>query len=244
MGKILYHGANEKSGLAILKDGFIDPKGTELKFGDRKTALRPQDGKVYMTHSIQYATIYAIGGNVIGNNSYPSEQELEKNGRYCYIFEFNEDDLKEENIHADEDGIGMALHLYFTNAKESEDFDVSKFKDPLFGKIVALATSYLTSAQLKNLKEQFCDYSWFAKAGKKLMNHLTPEMTKLLINGGAHVAHSGKAYIVKAYKFDRKKNKLLKPDASNIFELSREIKVKKRKINESFSFETFLKNMI
>ena len=29
MGKVLFHGANEASGQAILKDGFVDPKGTD-----------------------------------------------------------------------------------------------------------------------------------------------------------------------------------------------------------------------
>ena len=78
MGKILYHGTNESAGKAILKDGFIDPKGTEIKYGDRKSSLRPQAGKVYMSHSIEYATIYAIGANMIGDEAWPREQDIEK----------------------------------------------------------------------------------------------------------------------------------------------------------------------
>lgn len=240
MGKILYHGTKESSGKAILKDGFIDPKGTEIKYGDRKSALRPQEGKVYMSHSIEYATIYALGGAIIGNDKYPNEAELEKNGRYCYIFEFDQDDLDEDNIHADEDGIGELLHYYFTKETKSNKYDLSKFKDPLFSRIAALARSNLTAPQIKNLSKEFCDYDWFAKAGKKLMPHMTKEMSKLLIDMGAHTAHTGKAYIKRAYKFDRKKNKLLKPDASNVLELSREIKVKPRKLKEAITFAEFL----
>ena len=86
MGKILYHGTNESAGKAILKDGFIDPKGTEIKYGDRKSSLRPQAGKVYMSHSIEYATIYAIGANMIGNEALPSEQDIEKKMEDIAIF--------------------------------------------------------------------------------------------------------------------------------------------------------------
>lgn len=240
MGKILYHGTKESSGKAILKDGFIDPKGTEIKYGDKNPALRPQAGKVYMSHSIRYATIYAIGANMIGDESWPREQNLEKEGRYCYIFEFDEDDLKEENIHPDEDGIGEILHAYFRKDTEHSEYDLSKFKNPLFSRIATLARSKLTAPQLRNLTAKYCDYDWYAKAGKKLMPHLTPEMSKLLIEMGAHTAHTGKAYIKRAYKFDRKKNKLLKPDASNILELSREIKVKPRKLKEAITFAEFL----
>ena len=244
MGKILYHGTNESAGKAILKDGFIDPKGTEIKYGDRKSSLRPQAGKVYMSHSIEYATIYAIGANMIGNEAWPSEQDIEKNGRYCYIFEFDQDDLTEENIHPDEDGIGEILHLYFTKNKENNTYDTSKFNSSLFSKIVALARDKLTGPQLTNLSHRFCEYSWFAKAGKKLMPYLTTEMSNLLIDMGAHTAHTGKAYIKRAYKFDRKKNKLLKSDASNIFELSLEVKVKTRKLKESFTFSDFIRSLI
>ena len=242
MGKILYHGTKESSGKAILKDGFIDPKGTEIKYGDRKSSLRPQSNKVYMSHSIRYATIYAIGADMIGDESYPSEQDFEKAGRYCYIFEFDEDDLKEENIHPDEDCIGELLQLYFRKETEHNKYDLSKFENPLFSRIVALARNILTEPQLRNLTAIYCDYDWYAKAGKKLIPHLTPEMSKLLIEMGAHTAHTGKVYIKRAYKFDRKKNKLLKPDASNILELSLEIKVKPRKLKESYkvSFADFL----
>lgn len=240
MSNTLYHGTKEESGKLILKDGFIDPKGTEIKYGDRKSSLRPQEGKVYMTHSIEYATIYALGGAIIGSDSYPSEQELEKNGRYCYIFEFDQDELDGDNVHADEDNIGMALHYYYTNYSESNELDMSKSNTPVFKSFARLAEQKLTAAQLKNLKSSLCDYDWFAKSGKKLMPFMTTEMTKLLIEMGSNTAHSGKVYIKRAYKFDRKKNKLLKPDASNILELSKEIKVKPRKLKESFTFADFL----
>lgn len=237
MGKVLYHGTKESSGLAILKDGFIDPKGTEIKYGDKNPTLRPQQGKVYMSHSLEYATIYAIGANMIGSDSFPSDAEMEKYGRYCYIFEFDEDELKEDAIHPDEDNIGEILHNHFTSDKYKDSMN-----NPDFRAFVRLAEQKLTAPQLRNLKSKFCDYDWFAKAGKKLMSFLTPSMTKYLIHElGAHTAHSGKVYIKRAFKFDRKKNKMLKSDASNILELSREIKVKKpKKVNESLTFESFL----
>lgn len=243
MSKILYHGTKEESGKLILKDGFIDPKGTEIKYGDRKPSLRPQGGKVYMTHSIQYATIYAIGANMIGHDDYPSDSDIEKHGRYCYVFEFDQDELDDDMVHPDEDNIGELLHLYYNNETEWNGYDLSKIKSSEFRAIVNLAERKLTEPQLRNLKSKFTDYDWYAKSGKRLMPHLTPSMIKLLISMGAHTAHSGKVYIKRAFKFDRKKNKLLKPDASNFFELAREIKVKPRKVKtlkESFTFERFL----
>lgn len=241
MGKILYHGTNENAGKLILKDGFIDPKGTEIKYGDKTSALRPQDGKVYLTNSIKYATIYAIGANMIGHDDYPNDKQIERDGRYCYIFEFDQDDLNEDNIHPDEDCIGELLHMYFNNDNDSGEYDTSGFKTATFRSMASLAKRVLTKPQIRELESKYCDYDWYAKAGKKLMPHLSKDMIKLLIDMGAHTAHSGKAYIKRAYKFDRKKNKLLKKDASNIIELSREIKVKpKKKINENFTFAAFL----
>ena len=68
VSKIYYHGTStDEAANGILKNGISVPDLTS-----RSGALRPVDGKVYITPSIKYAYIYGLGGDMAGTD-YPTK---------------------------------------------------------------------------------------------------------------------------------------------------------------------------
>ena len=99
-----YHGtANSSSGLQILEQGLVIPPEEKTM---QKNFMKPVVGKVYLTPSIQYAIIYALGGDMAGHDLPPNW--LVKEGRYGYLFQINGIDL--EDVQPDEDSVGEILY--------------------------------------------------------------------------------------------------------------------------------------
>jgi len=60
--KIYYHGTSSENGEKILKEGIKSPEIIH------RARLTPIKGKQYITTSLRYAIIYAIGGDMIGDD--------------------------------------------------------------------------------------------------------------------------------------------------------------------------------
>lgn len=193
--KIYYHGTDsDKAAQGILKKGISPPDLTT-----RKGYLRPVEGKVYITTNLEYATIYAIGGNMIGSDHILSGWDKDPT---AYIFVIDGKQLKD--IQPDEDSIGEMIY------KQNPEW------------LYRLANRNFTSSTMKKIMDG--EYEYWAKAGKVLNKKMTDQEKLQLIDLGAHIAHTGNLKPKEAWAMPKTDNKLLKKDASNFFKIAKRIK--------------------
>lgn len=195
--KTFYHGTTTKeSADSILKNG-IQPPNLE----NRKGLLKPVEGKVYVTHDIGYAQIYALGGDIAGHTDPYSKKRY---GQHGYVFKFAGDKLKD--VQPDEDSIGEM---------------VGNGKGPNW--LHRMASTHLAASTIRKAKEG--EYDYYAKVGKVLVKRMSdPQKLELITHHGAHIAHHGPIIPDEAYRIDRDKTHLLKRDGSNFFEHAERIK--------------------
>ena len=207
MKKVYYHGtAFEKAGLAILKRG-IEPGdlATPEKYTGMKN-LVPVSGKVYITPSLHYAQIYAIGGDFAGE-----EEPIELNGQeFGYLFSINGSDLVD--VQPDEDSVGEMV---------MKELNIPG-KNPVISRVADIVSTTLSARDLKKLK--YGEYGMYAHAGKKVMSKLSDSEKIELIAAGAHIAHHGKLIPSGAWKIDLIHIENLKRDGSNFFDYAEKIK--------------------
>lgn len=214
LNKKYYHGTSiEAFGESILKEGIKVPDLTL-----RKGKLKPVDGKVYITPYLFYAQIYAIGGDIAGNNYSPSAYEQEHAGRYGWVFVIDGNQLKD--IQPDEDSVGDMLY-YLLNPQYIEKQTHYSLDGADW--LVELAKTYLTALQFQKVK-RYDDYGDLAMAGKKLISRMTDNEKLELIDRGAHIAHTGNLIPSEAWKIDKFNVIDLKKDGSNFFEVADRIK--------------------
>jgi hypothetical protein len=186
---VYYHGtADSKAAKNIFRKGVMPDAIV------RKGFLKPVTGKVYITSSIAYALIYALGGDMAGSKS--STYLIDRYGRYGYVFVIKGADLKD--IQPDEDSIGeMISKVDWLNS---------------------LAQQHLTPNIYKRAMED--EYMYWAKAGKKLVDLMSDDQKLALIDAGAHIAHTGGLIPTEVWQVDRKKLAEFKRDGSNFFDIA------------------------
>lgn len=228
-----YHGSSQKGGEGILSTGMIRPGNTEIKRGKSAT---PIIERTYLTPSIRYATIYAIGGNFIGNESYPDTRELEREGKYCYVFVVNKLDGKDVII--DEDAVGEVLHYSMQKLRNPDKYKNYEYDEwsesDYIGKWLensdALLSSFankchyiLTPLQFEKVR-RYDDILHLIIAGKKITKVLDPYYVDLLMKAGCPFSVKGEIKFDEAWKLDRTLNYRLKRDASNFFQVAERIR--------------------
>lgn len=162
----------------IMQTGIIKPGS--LKQG--RTQLAPVAGRGYATSDIEYALIYALGGNVAGSELSDSMRDfLLRKGRYGYIFEIDPESLGD--IQPDEDWIGEAID------------------DQKYPWLDRMAERHLTKYQLQKVKSG--EYAYWAQAGKKIAPHLSSEQIIEMIRDGAHIANFGDMKIKNTWILDK-----------------------------------------
>lgn len=192
-GGVFYHGTrNEEAAKGIQSKGLLPDQVVSKGF------LKPVEGKVYITPSIRYALIYALGGDVAGSASYKYRSG---DGRFGYVFVVPGSELKD--IQPDEDSIGEMVHYnkiaWLTN----------------------LAKSKLTSNILKKVMEG--GYMYWSKAGKRLVSLMSDGQKLNLIEAGAHIAHTGALKPSEVWQVDRERTPEFSRDGSNFFEVATRI---------------------
>ena len=218
--KVYYHGTDLANAQKIIKDG-IDPDATNLKYGEKKSWLRPQAGSVYLTSSLKYAVIYAIGGDFLGHSV---EGARIKDG---IVFRIDGSSLSD--ISPDEDQVGQILHLALSAKPEEIEKYYYPGKSQLFAspEMEALrktAARVLTKIQLGNMSSKWgkgSEIHYQANVGKKLSKYLPDYLKHFLIDIGSHVAHKGKITPSAAWIIHRNDVPKLKEDASNFFDFAK-----------------------
>lgn len=210
--KTYYHGTStENAAKSIIRNG-IEPGQITIS----RAKLAPVAGKVYVTPKLNYAIIYAIGGDLAGSDI--SNWDQVKKEPYGYVFETSGSELND--IEPDEDSIGGWLHDNTKNGAfhptNVEDIDLKKM---VYHNIKHAMTPKQYNDSIDGL------YTAWASGGKRALTKLSDHDKLLLIKWGAHVAHHGNIKPNKVYKFEKIKAKLLNRDGSNFFELAEEIKL-------------------
>lgn len=191
-----WHGTPD-SGRAsgILRDG-IAPQSLE----GRKGFLAPVKGMVYLTPSLQYAIIYALGGDMAGHSVPPSF--MAKDGPTGYVFKVDRNDLTGA-VQPDEDSVGEAIYR------------------KKFWWLNDMASRIVAPSRMSRLMAG--EYAYFASVGKQVMPHLTEEHKKAILSEGGHVAHRGAVKPSEAWEIDKRRSQELRPDGSNFFEIASQI---------------------
>jgi hypothetical protein len=192
--KMVYHGTTSRAAaLGIAKNGIVSPEPPK-----KSNEMTPVEGKVYVTPHINYAQIYAMGGDVAGSNYQMQHHQHE---HYGYVFGVHGHKLKD--VQPDEDSVGEAVY------KKSHPW------------LSSMAKEKLHPTTHKNIMEG--EYGAWAKGGKQLVKKMSDSQKTSLIDSGAHIAHAGTLKPDAVYRIHKDKIPLLKKDGSNFFEHAEKI---------------------
>jgi hypothetical protein len=205
--KTWYHGTTKAD---FARDIYLNGlKPPEIDHPKRHMA--PIPGRVYLTHDLSYAMIYALGANMVGDkliNTYWTDQLSKPGGRYGYVFSVRGDDLKD--IYPDEDSIGELVTQLLRD----------KTLEPHW--LRSLAQQRCTDLQLESLRQG--DSMTQARVGKKLLKFMSLDLVIGLIRRGTHISHVGNVPISKCWRYDRFDNVKYRKDGSNFIDLAFEVK--------------------
>ena len=218
--KIYYHGTDtEEKAKSIMAHG-LDPAKTLIKYEKNpKSNFAPQEGSVYITPHLDYAMIYAIGGNMAGHDC---TRDIPRYGQFAFVFEISGRDLVD--ITPDEDSIGEFLCRYWSTSdyykNKYPEFFEKDAKLNVMRRVANLALQKLTEPQRRRIKDGESEY--WAKGGKRSLPYLSDDLKFGLIELGAHIAHKGPIKVTKCFKFDRADVIKMKKDGSNFFDYTKE----------------------
>lgn len=232
-----YHGtSNISAAKQIMRHG-INPG----EVAQRRSYLSPMAGKVYLTQTLSYAIIYALGGDIAGHDLPANFRK--KTDRYGYVFVVDGNTLAD--VQPDEDSVGQ--FFYDHGVQEYVPIPGSRFKKAVYGfkggnsptadidshffwhpnndpvfQIWAYIWNALTTTQRKRIL--FGEYIYFASGGKRALKGMPDWMKLKLIELGAHVAHGGAVKPIEAWRIAKRSAKRLARDGSNFFELATKLK--------------------
>lgn len=162
--------------------------------------MAPVKGRTYVTPTIAYAAIYAMGGSMAGSTWREEFIQDDPNG---YLFVISGTDLGD--IQPDEDSVGEML-----------------FEDNAPSWLKWHGDKYLSDNIRRKGKDG--EYAYYSKAGKILLKHLSDREKMALIDLGAHVAVEGSVPFQQCWEFPKNRTKDLAKDGSNFFDLSKRIR--------------------
>lgn len=214
-----YHGTKTTAAAeGILANGL---KGVEIQ---GRGKLDPVAGRVYMTPSIEYATIYALGGVMMGHEYFGRDLAAEP---YGYVFVISGDVLGD--VQPDEDSIGEFVSSH-TEWKLDErrirrGFDFKHDRnDPENAQKAAVwyaIKAAMTPKQFDDAAEGYVAQQ--ASGGKRALKKLTDAQKMLLLKWGAHLAADGVVKPSECWRIEKKRCIELKKDASNFFEIAERV---------------------
>lgn len=217
---VFYHGtASAAAAKSIMEHGL---KGQETQ---GRGHLAPVKGRVYLTPSIEYATIYAIGGAMMGHEM-PEErwfgdQAHERNrGRYGYVFAVRGSDLGD--VQPDEDSVGEFLSRHSERVPERPyDFRCTIPNGDRGRQVWDYIRSSMTGRQADQALQGYVAQQ--ASGGKRALKNMPDWMKLYLLDQGAHLANDGVLHPFRCWRIDKTRTKEIARDVSNFFEIAEEI---------------------
>lgn len=119
--KKYYHGTPKESSVKAIFNEGLDPDVTEIKYGTRKSPMRPMQNHVYLAQNLGYAIAYAISEDYAGREC--PQYVLDQYGDFGFVFEFEGTALKD--VSPDEDSVGEFIYRWLN--KDSTEFK-TKYK--------------------------------------------------------------------------------------------------------------------
>lgn len=232
--RVWYHGTSHESwAIEILRNGLLPNDVTLVKKQPRRGAMTPVQGRVYLTSSVAFAQIYAIGANVAGHRVVGWEKEHSKpDRRYGYLFEVDGGALCD--IEPDEDVVGYAVYLAHEALRLGKNLDdYAQWSDwpgvplklasdrALAARILSLGERWMTGVQFR--KAIAGEYGGWSAGGKRMIPKLDEETRLLLASAGGNVAHAGGLMPKAAWKIDKLLVPELKRDGSNFFDIAKRV---------------------
>lgn len=207
-----YHGtATHDSAKNIMHNG-LKPRNIQ-----GRSQLAPVAGRVYLTHDIAYAYIYALGGDFAGSDY---KMASWKENPFGYVFVVDGKDLGD--VQPDEDSVGEWFYNHSAPPEPKHFRRKPICNDPSVVGIYNHIKSCATPKQLEKALEG--EYSAWAAIGKKAVKTMPDTYKVNLIMGGAHVANGGEVMPTECWLFDKaRQNPAMKKDASNFFQLAKKI---------------------
>jgi hypothetical protein len=228
--QVYYHGTGSIAAAeSIMRNGL---KGTETQ---GRGHLAPVKGKVYLTASLKYAIIYALGGDYSH-----AMQESRSNDPYGFVFVIQGHDL--QDVQPDEDSVGEFLSAnskpvrkpWLTNGKPALKPDGTPYlrttgwqcampsEDRIGIRIYWYIEQAVTPQQYKKMMDG--EYSAWAAGGKRALKQMPDEMKIELINRGAHIAHHGSIRPSECWRIEKRRMNELKKDGGNFFDIAERMK--------------------
>lgn len=197
-----WHGtSDERSGKAILASGTLVPQDKSKTAG----MMKPVAGRVYLSPDPSYAQIYAIGGDVAGNDHRNfATEDFGDEGRYGYIFKVRGADLDPAKLIPDEDQLGNVSDFtgQYPPNEFSHEFSKALFANPsLRQRLDGEAQRLMTDRQYRQAKQGFMAYQ--AAGGKRMLKGMSRATLEAVMASGSNVAHDGPVKIAEAYRIDK-----------------------------------------
>lgn len=221
-----YHGTkHEDKALSIMQHG--------LRPGNAGTTARgrmqPVAGRTYLTSSLKYGIIYAIGGDMLGCSEASVPYLIDKAGRHGYLFVVDGQDLADD-VQPDEDSVGAAvMHADRALKGDTRGYENDAFAQNIFRSQKDWIARFVYFAKTNMTSKQFYDsvhgeVAAWASGGKRLLKKMPDDFKRALIHKGAHVAYLGPIQPNQCWKFDKTLTPQLHKDGSNFFELAERVR--------------------
>jgi hypothetical protein len=211
-----YHGGSGASIRQMAKDGYVM---APVETG--KGYQSPLAGRSYLTKDLGYALIYALGGDMVGQDATGYYRSGDEGG--IVLVAPNEDTLI-----PDEDWLGQKLCDGYEAMSRNKPSN-----DPIFEQMTQIPLLGPVFDKMVKARDLW-DMAYQSMIGKmaiRLLMKSYPEYLKRLAKESHTLSHEGNLKVLKAWVFNKEKdNPKLKKDGSNFFEIAQEIPVVTEKL--------------
>jgi hypothetical protein len=232
--RVYYHGTDrEDLAQKIMAEG-IQPREITMPEKAKSRAMQaPVPDRVYMTDNFGYAAIYALGGSMFGSKStkfiegkdpfgyifaingsdllgdvVPDEDSI---GEALYWRIKYTDDIrqKQELEEKLKKGLGTEAQRkswqYLLDGRKDQIVNAQPVNRPETPDDIKWELDYLANKMTEGQRRRLEEAAVQSQVGKKLQKYLSKNLSKWLLENGAHLAHRGAVHPVKAWKIDKVK---------------------------------------
>ena len=216
--KTYFHGTSTfRAAKSIAQEGKIVPASSvdPLGYKAARGIQKPIEGRSYLTADVSYALVYALAGDVAGNE-FDSKRKSNIEDPYGFVFEIDGRNLTD--VQPDEDGVGEMIADMFR--KKNGKAPIYKFapSDKLKASMWNLINKRLTAKEEQKLNIGFAEDE--TRIGKKMLKYMSDEDKIGTIEAGVHVGHLGAVVPSRVYLVKKSLSAEFKRDGSNFFQIA------------------------
>lgn len=211
--KKYFHGCSvESSAKKIMTEGLVPGN---IVGSRAKGFLEPMAGKVYLTPSLGYAAIYALGAGMVGIDlsSDHGRELVNRGGSIGYIFVVNGSDLSD--VEPDEDFVGEAIArgLNGNRGVSAADQEVAR-----------IASRFVHPSRLAKVRDGYVAFQ--ASVGKQVMSKISPDLKIRLIEQGASIAHHGPIMPREAWALPKERFSEISNNGDGFFQIAQMVELR------------------